>query len=194
MSFKDPNERDELLGPLFASEAKADAPVFGPERFTLKSTRAKLDAAVRTLLQSQYDPVVNLLAAAGSAIGPELSPSKASSLRNNLDQLRLEHKSSKTISKKKDSIQPSKVLSSIELHDESHYTSISLRPSAQPKSDILDQIMLQRAARGYLFDSAQNQTIVSDDPWLQDVWRWIKGKTYIHSLSIVPHINYDARC
>jgi hypothetical protein len=179
MGFKDPDERSELLGPLFASEVKASTPVFGPERFTLKSTRAKLDIAVRKQLQSQHDPVFNLLAPHEASTGPELSASKASTLSNNLEELRLEHKSSKTVSKKEDSATSSKVLSSIELQDKAHYTSVNLGPPAQPKSDILDQIMLQRATRGYLFDSAHNQTVVADDPWLQDVWRWIKGNSLI---------------
>jgi hypothetical protein len=177
MTFTDPNERDELLGPLFASEAKADSPVFGPQRFTLKTTRARLESTVKKLLQSPEDPVVNLLNPTEASSGPELIYSKPSTLSNNLEQLRSEHKGSKTALKKLlDSVVSSKVLSSIELHDNSHYTSASLGPSAQPKSDILDQIMLQRATRGYLFDCAQNQAIVADDPWLQDVWRWIRGK------------------
>lgn len=195
MSFKDPNERDELLGPLFASEAKADAPIFGPERFTLKSTRVKLDAAIRELLQSKHDPVINLLGPTEGYTGPELSSSKTSTSSNNLEQLRLDHKSSKTVAKKKDSIASSKVLSSIELHDKSHYTSIRLEPSAHPKSDILDQIMLQRATQGYLLDSAQNQAIVSDDAWLQDVWRWIKGRlAYGYNVETVRNSYYDTRC
>lgn len=176
MSFADPSERDELLGPLFASEAKADTPVFGPQRFTLKTTRARVESTVKKLLQSAEDPVVNLLIPTESGSGPELNSSKPSTLSNNLEQLRAEHKSSKTAVKKIDPAVSSKVLSSIELHDKSHYTSASLGPSAQPKSDILDQIMLQRATRGYLFDCAQNLAIVADDPWLQDVWRWIKGR------------------
>lgn len=176
MSFNDPHERDELLGPLFASEAKADTPVFGPHRFTLNSTRAEVESTIKKQLQSPHDPVINLLDPTEAEPGAGAASSKSSNLSNNLDQLRLEHKSLKTASKKADSVSPSKVLSSIELHDKSHYISVSLGPSAQPKSDILDQIMLQRAARGYLFDCTQNQAIVADDPWLQDVWRWIKGK------------------
>jgi hypothetical protein len=172
MSFNDPHERDELLGPLFASEAKADTPVFGPHRFTLNSTRAEVESTIKKQLQSPHDLVINLLAP--TELGA--TSSKPSTLSNNLEQLRLEHKGSKTASKKTDSVPSSKVLSSIELHDKSHYTSVTLGPLAQPKSDILDQIMLQRAARGYLFDCTQNQAIVADDPWLQDVWRWIKGK------------------
>jgi hypothetical protein len=187
MGFNDPHERDELLGPLFASEAKADTPVFGPHRFTLSSAKSEVESAVRKLLQSPDAQVVNLLAAAGT--GAEQASSKQSTLSNNLEQLRLELKASKSAFKKGDSEKSSKVLSSIELHDKSHYTSASLGPSAQLKSDILDQIMLQRAARGYLFDCTQNQAIATDDPWLQDVWRWIKGKFTIFFMS-AKIINY----
>lgn len=182
MGFKDPIERDTLIGPLFASEAKADAPVFGPQRFTLNSVKSELDSTVKMLLQSKADHVVNLYAPSGTGTGPGLVPPKSDTLSSNLEQLRLEHKRSKTSSKKAGSTVSSKVLSHIGLHDKSHFTSTALGPSAQPKSDILDQIMLQRAARGYLFDCAKNQSIVGDDPWLQDVWRWIKGKLTTLSL------------
>lgn len=171
MSFNDLRERIELLGPLFASEAKLDRPVFGPHRFALNTTRVEVESEIKRLLESKDDPIVNLLAPTEA----ELASSKPGTLSNNLEQLRLEHKTPKTASSKTKPVPSSKVLSSIELHDKSHYTSASLGPSAQPKSDILDQIMLERAARGYLFDCAQNQLIVTDDPWLQDVWRWIKG-------------------
>lgn len=187
MGFNDPHERDEHLGPLFASEAKADTPVFGPHRFTLNSAKAEVESAVRKLLQSSDDQVVNLLAAAGT--GAKLASSKQSTLSNKLEQSRLEHKSSKITSKKGDSVQSNKALSSIELHDKSHYTSASVGPSAQLKSDILDQIMLQRATSGYLFDCVKNQAIAADDPWLQDVWRWIKGR-FSSSFVTAQIINY----
>src|SRR4051812_46650423 len=61
MDFKDPSERESNFGPLFASQAKADIPVFGSERFASKSTKVMLDAAVRTSLLSRQNAVINLL-------------------------------------------------------------------------------------------------------------------------------------
>ena len=46
------------------------------------------------------------------------------------------------------------------------------------KLDIKDAMELlsvsrRRCAEGYLFDCAKNVEIVSDDPWLQELWTWI---------------------
>jgi hypothetical protein len=176
MDFKDPSERDKVLGPLFASQAEADAPVFGPEKFTLGSTRVKLDSTVKKLLQSTQDPIIDLLAPAEAGTESELSSLKPSTLPSQLEQLRVKPKISRTSSKKPDPVVSSKMLSSRELHDKFYYTSTSFEPSAEPKSAILDQVMLQRATRGYLFDCEQNMAIVANDPWLQNVWGWVKGK------------------
>ncbi|OAA58564.1 WD40 repeat-like-containing domain protein [Niveomyces insectorum RCEF 264] len=38
---------------------------------------------------------------------------------------------------------------------------------------VLDHVMLLRAKEGYLFNCKLNREIVSDDPWLRDVWGWV---------------------
>jgi WD repeat-containing protein mio len=176
MEFNDPNERDKVLGPLFASEAKADAAIFGPRKFTLKSTKVKLESSVKMMLQYTLDPVINMLAPAEAVTIPELSSPKPSVRSVNLEQSRLESKVTRATSKTIDLVSSAKVLSSREQHDKSHYTTKNFGQFVKPKSDILDHVMLQRAARGYLFDCEQNKAIVADDPWLQDVWGWVKGK------------------
>lgn len=40
---------------------------------------------------------------------------------------------------------------------------------------VLDHAMLLRAKEKYLFDYAANTNIVSDDPWLQELWDWVAG-------------------
>lgn len=40
----------------------------------------------------------------------------------------------------------------------------------------LSLVTRERATKGYLFDCKNNQVIVQDDPWLQDVWSWIDGE------------------
>ncbi|KAI4601835.1 hypothetical protein KJ359_010700 [Pestalotiopsis sp. 9143b] len=40
---------------------------------------------------------------------------------------------------------------------------------------LLDHILLLRANNRYLFDPATNRDVVSDDPWLRDLWDWIGG-------------------
>jgi hypothetical protein len=177
MEFNDPNERDKVLGPLFASEAKTDASIFGPQKFTLKSTKAKLESRVKKMLQYTHDPVVNMLSLAEAVTIPELRSPKPSVRSVNLEKSRLESKISRATSKTIDPVSSAKVLSSRELHDKSHYTTMNFGQSEKPKNDIPDHVMLQRATRGYLFDCEQNMAIVADDPWLQDVWGWVRGKT-----------------
>lgn len=41
---------------------------------------------------------------------------------------------------------------------------------------LLDHVALLRANDKYLFDFAANRDIVSDDPWLRDLWDWVAGK------------------
>jgi WD40 repeat protein len=67
-------------------------------------------------------------------------------------------------------------LSSREAHEALH----TLQPS-NVKLDMQSALSLftvyrRRAAEGYLVDCSRNMEIVSDDPWLQDLWAWI-GRT-----------------
>jgi WD40 repeat protein len=67
-------------------------------------------------------------------------------------------------------------LSSREAHEALH----TLQPS-NVKLDMQSALSLftvyrRRAAEGYLVDCRRNMEIVSDDPWLQDLWAWV-GRT-----------------
>jgi hypothetical protein len=172
MNFKDPGERDNVLGPLFANEAKAGIPIFGPEKFASKSTRARLDAIVKRLLQSPQEHVINLLAATEASSGQKLNTPRLDSLNGKLGQLNIEPESARMQSEDTNLVSPKKALSSRKLHHTSHYTS----SSTNSNSEILGHVMLQRAMGGYLFNCKQNMAVVDDDAWLQDVWEWIEGK------------------
>jgi len=77
------------------------------------------------------------------------------------------------------------------------FGSLSIAPKAQPSNQdrheklldltqlkglplesqaILDHVMLLRAKEKYLFDCQLNQRVISDDPWLRDIWAWIGGE------------------
>jgi hypothetical protein len=64
-----------------------------------------------------------------------------------------------------------KPLSSRERHQLSHWGSLDGQP---PYAKINDR-MIRRCKKGYLFDCEKNRSILSDDPWLQDIWSWIEG-------------------
>lgn len=41
---------------------------------------------------------------------------------------------------------------------------------------IINHTMLYRAMDKYSFDYTHNREVVSDDPWLRDLWDWVAGK------------------
>lgn len=175
MKFQDPNERDVVLGPLYATEAKADIPIFGPEKFASKNTKQLLNSIIKQALQSENNPVVNLLAITKLKMGqvPGNISQSGGSLIEDLEKLRLEaqgggEKVKPTASKK--------IFSSRELHDEAHYTTPGISTSAKSNTESVDRVMLQRAIDGYLFNCKVNKAIINDDKWLQDVWEWIESK------------------
>lgn len=61
MSFKDTKEREAIMGPLFATEAKAEIPIFGEHKFTSKDTKSIVHAFVKEALNLTSDSVINLL-------------------------------------------------------------------------------------------------------------------------------------
>ncbi len=173
MNFDDISEQEKVLGPLFATAAKSNVPVFGPDKFKSSNIKQLLDTAIKKSLQSPKDPIVNLLASVDLEMSQTLS-------NTGISHLQLEGKGSKTEDSEKISAEsdpPNKVYSSREAHDRLHYSTLSLVPSTKSRSELLDHVMLRRAVDGYLFDCENNKTVVSDDPWLQDLWEWIKGKS-----------------
>jgi hypothetical protein len=41
--------------------------------------------------------------------------------------------------------------------------------------DRLNSVLLARIRKGYLFNCFKNVSVLSDDPWLQDIWTWVQG-------------------
>jgi hypothetical protein len=174
MKFSDPSESDKVLGPLYATAAKTEVPIFGPDKFTSKTAQQLLNATIIQNLRSENNSVVNLLSTKKPRMGHELSNISQSggSLSEDLDKLQLEAqedaKAKLTTSKK--------ISSNRQLHEEAHYTSRLDSTSAESKDELLDHVMLQRAIDGYLFDCKINKAIVRDDVWSQYIWEWIEGK------------------
>jgi hypothetical protein len=174
MEFADPNERDKVLGPLYATAAKAELPIFGPNKFTSKNVQQLLKLTVQQDLQSKEDPVINLLGKKKPKMGqlPSDLSQSGGSLSEDLDKLQLE---SQREEEKAESKTSKKTFSYRELHDKAHYT-VRLDSTSKSKEELLDHVMLQRADKGYLFDCKANKSIVGDDKWLQGVWEWIQGQ------------------
>jgi hypothetical protein len=175
MDFADPSEREKVLGPLFATAAKADVPIFGPNKFASASIKNVLNAAIKKSLHSDLDPIVDLLASTDLAIEP---------FKDEMTQLRKSSKvaKGKMVDSKISSIEsdaPNKVYSSRELHDRSHYSTFRGFSTSTPGSELPSHVMLNRAEDGYLFDCKKNQLMVANDNWLRDVWGWIEGKSSV---------------
>ena len=174
MNFSDPSERDKVFGPLYATAAKAQIPIFGPEKFTSKNAQQLLDSTLKQDLQSEENPVVNLLPTKKLKMGQR--PSDISqfggSLSEDLEKLKVESQGLKDT----ESTTSKKLSSHRELHDQAHYTVRLDATSTESKEELLNHAMLQRAIDGYLFDCKMNKAIVKDDLWLRDVWEWIEGR------------------
>jgi hypothetical protein len=174
MRFKDAKESEAVLGPLFATQAKAAIPVFGPDKFRSKDTKLKINAAVKDALKSPEHSVINLHEPPDADVGPTSSNLIVGSLGDQLEQLSI----SKSGNVEPENTVPASMYSSRELHDRSHFSSFSFRGSTGSLSEKLDNVLLRRAKSGYLFDCKNNKRIVSDDAWLRDVWDWIDGKCF----------------
>lgn len=70
---------------------------------------------------------------------------------------------------------PIRPFSSREQHERSHWAALDGPPFSTVPYAKLNNRMLQRCRKGYLFDCEKNRSILTDDPWLQDIWLWIEG-------------------
>ena len=169
MDFKDPIERETVLGPLFATEAKAAIPLFGPDRLASKHTKSIIDAAVKKALEKTADVVIDLTA-------PE--DNMATETSNGHHERLGIFKNAKENSDGTDAFAAApSLLSSQELHDKSYYSS-STPASTPSKYNLMVNTMIRRAKDGYLLNATHNKAIVQEDQWLHDVWDWIEGKIH----------------
>lgn len=174
MEFADPNERDKILGPLYATAAKAELPFFGDDRFTSRNALQLLNMTVQQNLQSEDDPVIDLFTTKKPTRSQ--SPSNISRsggwLSEDLDRMKVEtqgkHREGKLTTSKE-------ISTHRESHDKAHYTT-RVDSTSKSKAELLDHVMLRRAIGGYLFDCKLNKDIVEDDMWLRGVWEWIEGQ------------------
>jgi len=177
IKFEDSDEKQKVLGPLFATTAKAEIPVFGPNRYTSPKTTALLETSIKKSMESSEDPVTDLLVLANSADQTPLGP-----LPTKLSQLHLESNTktdAKHIGSPSGPVSPKKVYSSRELHDRLLYSAMNRQSLTKSQNEMLDTTKLRRAEGGYLFNCEANKSITVDDRWIQDVWEWIAGNLYL---------------
>ncbi|KAI9645907.1 hypothetical protein NHQ30_005344 [Ciborinia camelliae] len=197
MDFADPIERRANLGPLYANELKSQIPVFGPDGYNTPHVQSKLATALDKALErpeasasdvkietpgSQIsraaftkstfseaidrqlstvnDPVSETFAKRGGLSdddGPDF-------LNNKLSAMDLGSEMRNPNSSTTD------ILSSREMHELLLESRI---PSSKAEAMLIDNLFIQRALNGYLFDCDKNKSVVKEDPWLTDIWYWI---------------------
>jgi hypothetical protein len=168
MDFKDPIEREQILGPLFATEIKESIPLFGSDRFTSKITKKIVESAVTHALKSTANPVTNL------ATGNQFeTKSSSTNLTGQPEQIKTSRNSNQDIN---DTSHKVPLHSRQELHDQPRHSSAAVSDSPNTKNGLIVHTMLRRAKEGYLFNPTKNKEIVDEDPGLWYVWDWIEGK------------------
>lgn len=179
MKFSDPIEHEKNLSPLYATAAKSQVPIFGPDGYRNPDTVTSLNAAIQESMRSEIDPIVDLSAAAKGQNKDKVPENIEPDLTNTFKKshLTIESQDDK---RKGGGVESMSIYSSQELHDKSQN---QIRPSgsmSKGEKEELDHIMLRRADAGYLFDCVINKKIVANDPWLQDVWEWVKGSKHTY--------------
>jgi len=76
-----------------------------------------------------------------------------------------------------------------ELHELHLSSLVGAKGFPMEAQKVIDHTMLLRAKEKYLFDCEANRKVVSDDPWLRDVWAWIAGESHCNlSVGILTNI------
>lgn len=179
MEFE-PSQAPSILGPLFTEGLLSDVPLFGPEK-------ADVHALVKEALHlsTQYGDLI--VDEAATNIPAQLDLSGALTVADKIKALRQYQQdyllrpknlggenNGKNDSTKQGNGEP---LEQRERHET--FLSDKMESLGLPSEGhaVLDHVMLLRAKEKYLFSTETNQKVVADDPWLQNVWGWVAGKS-----------------
>lgn len=184
MNFE-PAQAPEMLGPMLVEQALSEIPIFGEHN-------GDIDGLIRKTLQHHHrarEYVQDTLSTSKSL--PESfykSTSVASKLRElrnfAKETLQSPHKiqqrdSIETLSQSMEDLSTTRSgpPSNRQLHERLLASTLETCGFPKEAQVVLDNVALLRANEKYLFDSSVNRDIVSDDPWLRDMWDWIAGSS-----------------
>jgi hypothetical protein len=176
--FADPDEQETVLGPLFATAAKANVAVFGPDKFITTKAKQRMVTEIKAAIHSGKDPVVELLAPSRPFTGDVTADDhKIRAFESSMSKLGLaKSRTGKAKVIPNDILDDAKIASSSrEMHQKMHNSIVSLAPTAKAQGETRDNIMLRRAIDGYLFDCTKNVALLKNDQWLQEAWLWVKS-------------------
>jgi hypothetical protein len=174
-----------MLGPALIDLAVSDIPLFGEQKAVVDSVTQK---ALQSLT-SPHNSVQDTLSSDEQL--PDLFQN-ASSIANKMRSLRNYSKEYLTatrpqvdeqtdsleyLTQSMDELSPDRAGPPSNRHLHEKLLALSLDTKGLPieAQVFVDHIALLRANHKYLFDFAINREIVSDDPWLRDMWDWISG-------------------
>lgn len=201
MDFADPDERRANLGPLYADQLKSQTPVFGPNGYNTPHIQSSLATALDKALErpeapksdvnteipgSQIRRAAFTKSTFAEAIDRQLSivndpvsetfvkkgglgdDNDTAFLNSKLAAMDLTNRTNMQIQNSS----TTNIYSSREMHEALLASRI---PTSKAEAMLIDNLFIHRALNGYLFDCNKNKSVVTEDPWLKDVWFWISG-------------------
>ncbi|KAA8567567.1 hypothetical protein EYC84_008042 [Monilinia fructicola] len=199
MDFADPDERRANLGPLYADQLKSQTPVFGPNGYNTPHIQSSLATALDKALErpeapksdvnteipgSQIRRAAFTKSTFAEAIDRQLSivndpvsetfvkkgglgdDNDTAFLNSKLAAMDLTNRTNMQIQNSS----TTNIYSSREMHEALLASRI---PTSKAEAMLIDNLFIHRALNGYLFDCNKNKSVVTEDPWLKDVWFWI---------------------
>lgn len=165
-----------MLNPIISIETQRDA-VFPPTLNTLQPNPVTLASAANVL--SLDSNIRNWVSNTFGWVSIKLSTSTASKGVNtpnsNADSARVTDDALPDLLLKDLSISGKKTLSSRERHEYSQWLALEPWTLSDTPYAKMNNIMIQRCKKHYLFDCEKNREILADNRWLQEVWLWIEG-------------------
>jgi hypothetical protein len=172
LHFADSNEQEAVLGPLFATAAKADVPLFGSDSFKNPKTKKKMLNYIKAAIHSGKDPVVDSLATP-ELVTRNIDPNnKAKVLEAETSTLSL----NKSRKNEVEAIPDNPVDGP---RPEIQNSVVGVAKSVNSQNETRDFTMIRRATDGYLFDCVKNIALLHDDERLQKAWSWVKSMSDI---------------
>ena len=178
IQFSDSEEQETVLGPLFATAAKANVAVFGRDKFVTSRVKQNLVNGIRAAIHSGKDPVFESTYYSNS-VDRDGTPTKEIDTSENETPTTLLARSGRDQVKKVSNhpVEESRLTSSDheprQEMDEQPVTGTASPIKSQDETR--DNIMVRRAVDGYLFDCAKNVVLLKADEGLRQAWSWIKS-------------------
>ncbi|KAI0481605.1 hypothetical protein F4859DRAFT_426311 [Xylaria cf. heliscus] len=180
----DTSQHPEVMGSLLFDDAVKDIPLFGDEKIPI----ATIASQVLELHPPEADTVLDLEAndnlpqsftEATTTAGKILALRKQSQNISRYQESSGGDQHTATFGDGLDQAQPDAPrsgtgpVSNRQVHENLLATTLNTKGFPKASQIVLDHVMLLRSKEKYLFDYPANINIVSDDPWLKDLWLWV---------------------